>query len=86
MSIPVYEQDTSINFGRNESELTLYSSDTTFINLLKSRGYSVPPIDSIGGVVITIPRSALMIRANKKQKRVLSPEHIAKMQSGRKKM
>jgi hypothetical protein len=94
MSIATSEQDTSINFGRDEKTLTLYSNDTTFITMLRRRGYDVSDTDSIGGVTIVIPKIALTIRANTKKskekvqakpKRTISPEHMAKLKAGREK-
>lgn len=92
MAIATSEQDTSINFGREEKNLTLYSNDTTVITMLRRRGYDVSNTDSIGGVTIVIPKSALTIRAKSKKvqekvqtkpKRTLSSEHLAKLKAGR---
>jgi len=92
MAIATSEQDTSINFGRDEKTLTLYSNDTTFITMLRRRGYDVSDTDSIGGVTIVIPKAALTIRANTKKvkekvqtkpKRTISSEHLAKLKAGR---
>jgi hypothetical protein len=41
MAIATSDQDTSINFGRDEKTLTLYSNDTTVLTMLRRRGYDV---------------------------------------------
>lgn len=87
------DQDTSINFGRNEKALTIYSNDTTFLTKLKKAGYPLPELDFAGGCSIVIPKNALTIRANPDKKakrkspmagRKLSEEHKAKLREGRK--
>lgn len=91
VSVGSDEQDTSINFGRNEKDATIYSNDSTILTKLRKAGYKLPELDSIGGCEFTIPKNLISFRAMKKEKknnssnpkRVLSDEHKARLQAGR---
>lgn len=71
--------------------MALYTNDTTMITKLRKLGYDVSDTDDFGGIQISIPVNRLTIRkaegrkASSRKGQKLSPEHIAKMQAGRKK-
>lgn len=94
----VDEQETSINFARNDKKMILYTNDSTMINKLTRLGYPIPQRDHAGGIEIEVPVKLLTFRAFKDKKepkaksetrgqhmkgRTLSEEQKAKMKAGR---
>lgn len=92
------EQETVINFARNDKNMSLYTCDSTMITKLTRLGYSIPEKDFAGGVTIEVPVKLLSFRAFKDKKeakaksttrgqhmkgRTLSEEQKAKMKAGR---
>lgn len=92
----VDEQETSINFARNDDKMILYTNDSTVITKLTRLGYPLPKRDHAGGITIEVPVKLLAFRAFKEKKetksttrgqhlkgRKLSEEQKAKMKAGR---
>lgn len=99
VNVPVEEQETSINLARSSNSMNVWTNDTTMITFLKKfidikdSDYGID-----GAVYLDIPLDKLDIKkvlkpTPKKRKkrsdagksRVISPEHLAKLQAGREK-
>lgn len=92
------EQETVINFARNDKKMSIYTNDSTMITRLTRLGYPIPVRDHAGGITIEVDAKLLSFRAFRDKKeaktksstrgqhmkgRTLSEEQKAKMKAGR---
>lgn len=87
MSIPIYEQETTINFSRDEINANLWTCDSTMITKLdKIYPRSKEHKDEDGNVWAVeyeMDKTLLSYRKAKRKGTPMTEEHKAKLRAGR---
>jgi hypothetical protein len=86
-SLTAYEQETIINFNKDEDVAYIFTYEGTWMRHIENRLHIQPyEVNSFGGKWYKVPKRSISKPKAPRTgtKRILSPEHLAKLQASRK--